>query len=578
MVPVHGKEEMSAVDEEFMICKVCLENFDSVKRQPKQLPCTHIYCHRCVDNFLLKGKSKRVTCPICNQSSKCCGSSEIKTCQHSINLVNTFKHLLTRRSLKPKSCQDRCESDMDAFGVEKSKRTVVKSSNPLLHPSKKWSKMTWSDDEGDADDGELVGIKNMTLKSQPSFDEVDFNPLIDAPKSLKNLWNQHSPEVVSPPEHVDLHLDGGSAVTRNNFSTSPNSNSTVQSINALELRSYPSIQHQSDANQFSAEVDESDDLDWNYFTQNFEPSPKSTMTYSSHKESKQQILQSNAKDLPRFKTDDQNGAPSDVFTELKFTAPSLIRSSLTGDLVLIVDKTGKMENKVQVFDANSVIKHTFNVNLEINDVCLVESEDKVAVAVASKEGITIFETEMDGKGKLIPVGPANFVSPFMKGFVTAQDNSLSFCLDLSCSLVLQSIRSIHLESASTDGNIFRRIIDMNTCQNMIGLLTSDQCILIDQHGKVLQSVRLFEAESSGAKAAMQLSFTPSFRKLAVIHKSKLLAELQDIGPLTSKIPIILPLGESGNRFEVLGGTLIGEDRLLAILQTKENFRIAKYNI
>lgn len=578
MVPVLGKEgTMSAVDEEFMICKVCLENFDSVRRQPKQLPCTHIYCHRCVDNFLLKGKSKKVTCPICDQSSKCCGSSEIQTCQHSINLVNTFKHLLTRRNLKPKNCQDRYENDLDAFGVEKSKRTVVKSSNPLLHPSKKWSKMTWSDDENDAD--ELVDMKNMTLGLPLSFDEVDLNPLIDVPKSLRNVWNQQPPEVVHSqpsPEHLDLHLNDGSAIAVNNFSVSPDS--TVQSRNAFKLRNNTLIQHQSEANQ-SAEVDESDDLDWNYFTQNFESTPKSTMANRSNIELNQKILQTNAKDLPRFKTDDQYGEPSDLFTDIKFTAPSLMRSSLSGKLVLVVDQTGKMENKVHIFDAKGLKKHTFNVNLEINDVCLIESEDKVAIAVASKEGITIFETGMDDSGRLIPVGQANFVSPFMRGFVTAQANSLSFCLDLRCSLVLQSTGSIHLESALMDGNIFKRIVDMSTCHNMIGLLFNDRCIVIDQHGKVLQSTRLFETESSGAKASMQLSFTPSFRKLAVVHKSKQLAELQEIGPLsTHKVPMILPIGDSGNSFKVLGGTLMGEDRLLAIFETNENFRIAKYNI
>ncbi|XP_064100973.1 uncharacterized protein LOC135211614 isoform X2 [Macrobrachium nipponense] len=45
-------------------CKVCLENFDSVSRRPRSLPCGHTFCTSCISDLI---KNRKISCPHCRR-------------------------------------------------------------------------------------------------------------------------------------------------------------------------------------------------------------------------------------------------------------------------------------------------------------------------------------------------------------------------------------------------------------------------------------------------------------------------------------------------------------------------------
>ncbi|XP_066269203.1 tripartite motif-containing protein 3-like [Branchiostoma lanceolatum] len=52
------------IHEEFLVCKVCLGDF----QQPKMLPCLHTFCQPCLERILEQRPALRLSCPICRQS------------------------------------------------------------------------------------------------------------------------------------------------------------------------------------------------------------------------------------------------------------------------------------------------------------------------------------------------------------------------------------------------------------------------------------------------------------------------------------------------------------------------------
>ncbi|XP_019632885.1 PREDICTED: tripartite motif-containing protein 3-like [Branchiostoma belcheri] len=52
------------IHDEFLVCKVCLGEF----QQPKMLPCLHTFCQPCLERILEQRPALRLSCPICRQS------------------------------------------------------------------------------------------------------------------------------------------------------------------------------------------------------------------------------------------------------------------------------------------------------------------------------------------------------------------------------------------------------------------------------------------------------------------------------------------------------------------------------
>lgn len=56
---------LSQISEEFLLCQVCFERFNS----PKVLPCLHSFCEGCLLRYAPDG-CKTVRCPLCRQESE----------------------------------------------------------------------------------------------------------------------------------------------------------------------------------------------------------------------------------------------------------------------------------------------------------------------------------------------------------------------------------------------------------------------------------------------------------------------------------------------------------------------------
>ncbi|XP_066269299.1 tripartite motif-containing protein 3-like [Branchiostoma lanceolatum] len=54
---------ISDLTDEFLVCRVCLEDF----KQPKMLPCLHTFCQPCLEKLLATEPVGRLDCPTCRQ-------------------------------------------------------------------------------------------------------------------------------------------------------------------------------------------------------------------------------------------------------------------------------------------------------------------------------------------------------------------------------------------------------------------------------------------------------------------------------------------------------------------------------
>ncbi|XP_066284807.1 E3 ubiquitin-protein ligase TRIM56-like [Branchiostoma lanceolatum] len=65
-----AKELLEEITERFLVCSVCLEEYD----EPKTLPCSHCFCRKCLENVLDSAKEgrrrTRLSCPSCRQEAR----------------------------------------------------------------------------------------------------------------------------------------------------------------------------------------------------------------------------------------------------------------------------------------------------------------------------------------------------------------------------------------------------------------------------------------------------------------------------------------------------------------------------
>jgi hypothetical protein len=54
------------MDEEFIKCSICLEDYDKTFRHPRQLPCQHSFCTPCLTE-IMTGKTN-INCPTCRSN------------------------------------------------------------------------------------------------------------------------------------------------------------------------------------------------------------------------------------------------------------------------------------------------------------------------------------------------------------------------------------------------------------------------------------------------------------------------------------------------------------------------------
>ncbi|XP_019633345.1 PREDICTED: E3 ubiquitin-protein ligase TRIM56-like [Branchiostoma belcheri] len=68
-----AKELLEEITERFLVCSVCLEEYD----EPKTLPCSHCFCRKCLENVLDSAKEgrkrTRLCCPSCRQEARLYG-------------------------------------------------------------------------------------------------------------------------------------------------------------------------------------------------------------------------------------------------------------------------------------------------------------------------------------------------------------------------------------------------------------------------------------------------------------------------------------------------------------------------
>ncbi|XP_057376939.1 probable ubiquitin carboxyl-terminal hydrolase FAF-X [Daphnia carinata] len=82
--------------ESFTTCIICTETFDDEEKPPKQLPCYHIICLRCLQEIYRAGLVK---CPLCRQNHRCHqGVERLPTSQLTLYIIRS-----DRKSRYPQS-------------------------------------------------------------------------------------------------------------------------------------------------------------------------------------------------------------------------------------------------------------------------------------------------------------------------------------------------------------------------------------------------------------------------------------------------------------------------------------------
>ncbi|ESO00868.1 hypothetical protein HELRODRAFT_192456 [Helobdella robusta] len=186
-----NKPDLKPHEEELILCKICMNNYDDEKRQPKKLQCPHTFCGPCIDKYLVSGMrlNRKVKCPICREKTRCGsdGTFSLEVNTRSLDLVSLIKRYFQKKDKNKmlkyngesevKTPEEELEDHLDAYEVEMSKRTVVKSSNPILHPVKRLDSgyQCQSGSEEEDDDDEDDGKVEKSSKNKTEITNADQN-------------------------------------------------------------------------------------------------------------------------------------------------------------------------------------------------------------------------------------------------------------------------------------------------------------------------------------------------------------------------------------------------------------------
>ncbi|XP_059179162.1 tripartite motif-containing protein 2-like [Physella acuta] len=86
---------IDTVEEEILSCSICSEKFDQSEREPKTLPCNHIFCKHCLARMMCRKATKAakcentIVCPNCRKVCKIKSSvKELPTDHRAIQLMD----------------------------------------------------------------------------------------------------------------------------------------------------------------------------------------------------------------------------------------------------------------------------------------------------------------------------------------------------------------------------------------------------------------------------------------------------------------------------------------------------------
>ncbi|CAL4061137.1 unnamed protein product, partial [Meganyctiphanes norvegica] len=90
-------------------CEVCCYIYDDATRRPKNLPCGHTFCARCMAKEISKGKS---TCPICRQPHN---AQSVSGLAFSVVLERMIRNLPKSTNVGTKSSDSEDEGEIDDY-------------------------------------------------------------------------------------------------------------------------------------------------------------------------------------------------------------------------------------------------------------------------------------------------------------------------------------------------------------------------------------------------------------------------------------------------------------------------------
>ena len=98
--------QVKQVLEEELTCALCLDLF----KEPKKLPCDHVYCRDCLRSLALRSQNATISCPECHTLTQIPGSdvSNFPTAFRVNRLIEAFQRVHIREENKSHNVTEMC--------------------------------------------------------------------------------------------------------------------------------------------------------------------------------------------------------------------------------------------------------------------------------------------------------------------------------------------------------------------------------------------------------------------------------------------------------------------------------------
>ena len=191
----------SQINEELLICKICMGSFDTGNKLPRKLKCPHTFCEKCIVEFLTDGERKgsmKIDCPICGRSTKCGddGIEDLEENQTVINLVALMKRQADKEAAKRGPVEAAVNSPLKQMNPEGNiwleSRPTLSTANKQIHSrqtkpgQKKLKGILKTKKQAEVEKCECVVVKsaNKLLHPPPKFFTYDD----EQPEVIETPW------------------------------------------------------------------------------------------------------------------------------------------------------------------------------------------------------------------------------------------------------------------------------------------------------------------------------------------------------------------------------------------------------